>query len=61
MYSVKIMNRKKKSDYTIRKWRDADYKLFKKISSIKVGLINLMNLTNDLDLVMGYIETWTWC
>ena len=53
---MKVINGKKKSDYSVLKWRDAAYKQFKTISDIKDGLAEWINLSEELDLVMGYIE-----
>ena len=51
-----MINNKKQSDYCVHKWRYADYKKFKTVGDIKVGLTKLINLSDKLELVVGYIE-----
>ena len=50
---MKVVSSKKKSDYDVRKWRNANYKKFKSVSDLKCGLSEWLNLT---DIVVGYIE-----
>ena len=52
-YSVKIMNSKKRSEYTVRKWRDVDNRVFEKFDDIKAGLSAFIN---ESELVVGFIE-----
>ena len=51
-----MINNKIKLDYCVHKWRYADYKKFKTVGDIKVGLAELINLSDELELVVGYIE-----
>ena len=41
---MKIVNGKKKSDYSMHKWRDAAYKQFETVDDVKVGLAKWINL-----------------
>ena len=52
---MKIANSEKKSDYAVRKWRDAAYKQFETVNDIKVGLAKWISLPKELDLVIVYI------
>lgn len=55
---MKIVNSEKKSDYTVRKWRDAAYKRFEMVDDIKTSLAKWTNLelSKEFDLAIGYIE-----
>ena len=43
---------------TVRKWRDAAYEQFEMVDDINIGLAKWTNLelSKELDLVIGYIE-----
>lgn len=53
---MKVVNGQKKSEYSVRKWRDVACKQFKSVSNLKLDLAEWINLPEELDIVVGYIE-----
>ena len=59
-YSLKVVHREKKSDYSVRKWRDAQSVRFESVNALKYRLKqNFSDILGDVkedEIEMGFIE-----